>query len=415
MIGAVAAGIGLIVSCAITARIPDLVHAPRLFLTLVVVAFACYAAGIWRLISLRGPRPMFVIVVIAVAARLLLVPASPTLSTDVYRYVWDARVARAGISPYLYPPWAQELASLRDEEVFPRLNHPTWRTIYPPGAQAFFQAVYRLRPDSVLAMKAALGLAELIGLAAVFGLLRASDRPASQLVIYAWNPLVLFEVWGMGHLDGLVLPVVAGAAWATLRTRYALAGVLLGLGALVKLYPAVLLTLLPMAGWPAAWSTFLVIAVLGYAPAWLAGTPVVGSLPRYVSEEYFNPGLLRSVLNVPTLTLAVAGLWVIFVSATRRDSSLSARAVLLIGGLTLLSPNIFPWYAVWLVPFLAVAPSAPWIAFTASVMFAYAFFLQQPWAVPPWARVVEFAPLVMGALYWLVKRYPAIWWEGRAA
>ena len=152
MIGALAAGVGLIVSCAITARISDLVHAPRLFLSLVVVAFACYAVGIWRLGARRGPRPMFVIVVVAVAARLVLLPALPTLSTDVYRYVWDARVAQAGISPYLYPPWAQELASLRDGEVFPRLNHPTWRTIYPPGAQAFFQAVYRLRPDRLVAV-----------------------------------------------------------------------------------------------------------------------------------------------------------------------------------------------------------------------------------------------------------------------
>jgi hypothetical protein len=415
MIGALAAGAGLIVSCAATARIPDLVHAPGLFLTLVIVAFACYAAGIWRLATLHGPRPMFVIVVVGLAARLLLVPALPTLSTDAYRYVWDARVAHAGISPYLYPPWAKELEPLRDGEVFPRLNHPTWRTIYPPGAQAFFQLVYRVRPDSVLAMKGALGLAELIGLAAVFGLLRASGRPVSQLVIYAWNPLVLFEVWGMGHLDGLVLPAVAGAAWAALRARYVTAGVLLGLGALVKLYPAALLPLLPMAGWPPAWSAFLLVALLGYVPAWTAGTPVVGSLPRYVSEEYFNPGLLRSVLDVPALTLAVAGLWVVFVSATRRDSMLSARAVLLIGGLTLLSPNIFPWYGVWLVPFLAVAPSAPWIAFTGSVMFAYAFFLQQPWAVPPWARAVEFAPLAVGALCWLIRRYPALRWEGRAA
>jgi alpha-1,6-mannosyltransferase len=264
-------------------------------------------------------------------------------------------------------------------------------------------------------MKAALGLAELIGLAAVFGLLRASGRPVSQLVISAWNPLVLFEVWGMGHLDGLVLPAVVGATWAALRDRYVTAGMLLGLGALVKLYPVALLPLLPLTAWPAAWSAFLAVTLLGYAPAWIAGTPVLGSLPRYVAEEYFNPGLLRSVLDVPALTLAVAGLWVAFVSVTRRDATLSARAVLLIGGLTLLSPNIFPWYAVWLVPFLAVAPSAPWIAFTGSVMFAYAFFLQQPWGVPPWARVVEFAPLAVGALCWLIRRYPALRWEGRAA
>ena len=58
MIGAVAAGIGLIVSCAITARIPDLIQSPRLFLSLVVVACACYAAGIWCLTNLHGPRPM---------------------------------------------------------------------------------------------------------------------------------------------------------------------------------------------------------------------------------------------------------------------------------------------------------------------------------------------------------------------
>ena len=309
MIGALAAGIGLIVSCAVMARIPDLIQAPALFLALVVVAFVCYAAGIWRLAALHDRRSMFVIVSVAVAARLVLLPTSPTLSTDVYRYVWDARVAHAGISPYLYAPWATELRPLRDTEVFPRLNHPTWRTIYPPGAQVFFQAVYRLRPDSVLAMKTALGLAELIGLAAVFWLLRANGRPVSQLVIYAWNPLVLFEVWGMGHLEGLVLPAVAGAAWAALRARYAAAGALLGLGALVKLYPAALMLLLPMAAWPAAWSAFLVVVLLGYAPGWIAGNPVVGSLPRYVSEEYFNPGLLRAVLDAPALTLAAAGFW----------------------------------------------------------------------------------------------------------
>jgi alpha-1,6-mannosyltransferase len=411
MIGALAAGIGLTVSCATIAALGNLVEAPRLFLALVVAAFICYAAGIRQLAARPGPRAALVIAVVAVAARLALAPASPTLSTDVYRYVWDARVAQAGISPYLYAPWAKELEPLRDGEVFARLNHPTWRTIYPPGAQAFFQAVYRLRRDSVLAMKAALGVAELLGLAAVIGLLRASGRPVSQVVIYAWNPLVLLEVWGMGHLEGLLVPLVAGAAWMALRSRYAVAGALLGCGTLVKIYPAALLFLLPVAAWPA----FLFLVLLGYAPALIAGSPVLGSLPRYVAEEYFNPGIVRSVLAAPALTMVAAALWLALTSLTRRDSPLPARAVPLIGGLVLLSPNIFPWYAVWLVPFLAVAPSVSWIAFTGSVMFAYAFFLQQPWAVPGWARAVEFAPLVLGALYWLAGRRPVLRWQDRAA
>lgn len=407
---ALLAGMGLIAACAAMAQVPNLAEAPGLFFLLFAIAFLCYVAGIFWLPVGSGTRSVAVVLAVGALSRLLLVAAPPTLSTDAYRYVWDARVSHARISPYLYAPWAKELELLRDTEVFPRLNHPTWRTIYPPGAQAFFQAVYRVRPDSVVAMKIALGLAELIGLAAVFGLLKSAGQPLSQAVIYAWNPLVLVEVWGSAHLDALVIPAVAAAAWAAAQSRYALAGGLLGVAALVKLYPAALLPLLPIAAWPVAAGAFAVTVLAGYLPALLAGTAALGSLPRYVSEEYFNPGILRVLVDAPAVSLAAAALWVGTVSALRRDAPLPGRAVLLIGGLLLLSPNLFPWYAVWLVPFLAAAPSAPWIAFTGTVVLAYGFFLQQPWAIPWWARAVEFAPLVVGLLWWLATR-PALRWQ----
>src|SRR6266851_904710 len=213
---------------------------------------ACYVAGVYWLPASAGPRAVAAVLTVGVIARLVLLPVVPTLSTDVYRYVWDARVAHAGISPYAYPPSAREIEPLRDLAVFPHLNHPTWRTIYPPAAQTFFRLVYHVRPDSVSAMKLAVGLAELIGLATVAGLLRAGGRPLSNAAIYAWNPLVLIEVWGMGHLDGLLVPAVTGAAWMALRGRHAVAGALLGGGMLLKLYPATLLALLPTPAWAAA-------------------------------------------------------------------------------------------------------------------------------------------------------------------
>jgi hypothetical protein len=97
----------------------------------------------------------------------------------------------------------------------------------------------------------------------------------------------------------------------------------------------------------------------------------------------------------------------------RREAPLSARAVLLVGGLVLLSPNIFPWYVVGLVPLLAWAPSLPWLAFTGTVAFAYVFFIRQPWSIPGWARMVEFAPLVAGAMWWLGTRLPVARWRER--
>jgi MoaA/NifB/PqqE/SkfB family radical SAM enzyme len=240
----------------------------------------------------------------------------------------------------------------------------------------------------------------------VLGLLRAAGRPLAQSVIYAWNPLVLVEVWGTGHLDGALVPLVGGARWALVRNRYAGAGALLGVGALHKLYPAALLALVPAAGVPAAAAVFAGVVLLGYAPALVTSAAMLGSLPRYVTEEYFNPGLVRSLVDAPLAALAAAAAWTIAAAVVRRDAPLGERAVVLVGGLLLLSPNVFPWYAIWLVPLLAWAPSPAWIAFTGCIAFAYAFFLQQPWGVPGWARAVQGLPLALGAAW--VAAEPAL-------
>lgn len=237
-------GGGLIAACLALARVPNLVEAPRTFLVLWVLAFAAYALGAVALQRVPGRRAFGILLVVAGACRLVMLPAPPTLSTDAYRYVWDARVARAGFSPWEYPATAPELAGLRDRAIYPQLNHPGWRSLYPPGAQAFFSAVHALAPDSVLAMKAALALAELATLAALVWLLAALGLPLARAAIYAWNPLVLVEVWGSAHLDALAILCVVLAVRAALAERHALAGALLGAGALVKLYPAALLPLI---------------------------------------------------------------------------------------------------------------------------------------------------------------------------
>ncbi|HEV8584898.1 MAG TPA: glycosyltransferase 87 family protein [Methylomirabilota bacterium] len=413
MIRAGVAGVGLIAACAVIGRVPNLVEAPASFLVLYSLAFVCYVAAVWWLPAGRTPEIVTLVVAVGIAARLALLPAPPTLSTDAYRYVWDARVAAAGVSPYAHAPTDPALAPLRDAELFPRLNHPTWRTIYPPAAQRFFQMVYGLRADSVLAMKLAIGLVELAGLAVVVGLLRAGGRPPSHAIVYAWNPLVLVEVWGAAHLDGVLVPLVAGAMWAMLRRRHAVAGALVGLAASLKLYPAALLALLPAAAWPAALAGFAAALLAGYAPALTSGSAMLGSLPQYLTEDRFNPGLVRSLLDVPAVTLAAGAAWIGAVAVVRRAAPLAERAVLLVGGLVLLSPNIFPWYAVWLVPLLAWAPAPSWIAFTGTVAFAYAFFLQQPWSVPGWARAIEFAPPALAATWWLLTRVAAPRWRER--
>jgi hypothetical protein len=397
-------GLVLIAACWGLTGVQNLALAPARFLTLFTMAFAAYAAGAWVASGLRGRRALGVILAVSAFTRLLLLPLAPSLSTDLYRYVWDARVSAAGFDPYAFAPAAAEMAALRDDQIYPRLNHATWLTVYPPVAQAFFQAVYRLAPDSALGLKLALGIAELLALAALALLLKTLGLPLGRLVIYAWSPLVLIEIWGSGHIDALVLAAVTTAMLASARGRDAIAAGLLAVGTLVKLYPAVLLVLFPGRLRPRVLASFAGVMVAGtLATGGMVRWPF-GPIGRYVADEYFNPGLMRSLVNAPRLALLITALWVLIVAATRGAGGATSGAVPLVAGVTVLSPNVFPWYVVWLVPFLAITPSVPWIAFTGTVGFAYAFFLPDPWHIPAWARLVEVAPLLAGAVMSLRRR-----------
>ena len=267
-----------------------------------------------------------------------------------------------------------------------------------------FRVVYALAPDSVFAMKVALGVAELATLVLLASLIRALGVPLLQIAVYAWNPLVLVEIWGSGHLDALALLSAVAAIRLAIAGRANLAAALLALGALVKFYPAALLPLLFASGASGPLVTFALVILGGYVPFALLGVGVLGSLPQYLTSEFFNPGLLRTLIDVPAVAVVALGAWVLYAGLARAARPLVDRTIVLIGGYILLIPNLFPWYALWIVPFLAVRPSVPSIAFTGTVALAYTFFLYEPWTIPAWARAAEFIPLALG-VGWALRRH----------
>ena len=78
-----------------------------------------------------------VILLFGVLMRIALVPLDPPyLSTDIYRYIWDARVQASGVSPYDYVPADPNLRHLRDADIYQKINRKDYaHTIYPPAAQ----------------------------------------------------------------------------------------------------------------------------------------------------------------------------------------------------------------------------------------------------------------------------------------
>ena len=283
-----AMGIGL---CALTAA-ADMLHWRLggwvLLGSFAIGTFCAFTAG--RLASLADQSVALPVILIAAAAmRLALLFSEPTLSSDIYRYIWDGRVQASGTNPYRYVPAASELVPLRDPDIWAHINRAGHVTIYPPVAQSVFFAVTRFG-ESVVTMKIGLLLFEAVGVAAIIALLQQLGKPATHVAAYAWHPLPIWEVAGNGHVDAVMCTFLLLGLLVCLGGRTLLAGVVVSLGALVK--PTALLAL-PVFWRPwRIWLPLLFLATIAllYAPYLAVGWKVLGFLPAYVAEEGLDKG-----------------------------------------------------------------------------------------------------------------------------
>ena len=71
----------------------------------------------------------------------------------------------------------------------------------------------------------------------------------------------------------------------------------------------------------------------------------------------------------------------------------------------LCAPLVYPWYLVWLAPFLVAQETMPLTIWTVSILSTYVVWQLGGghWAVPRWALLVEYGAL-LGAALWLWRR-----------
>ncbi len=185
-----------------------------------------YLVAVWVVLNRPVNRWTFAIILVpALGARLICLFSPPFLSTDIFRYVWDGWVQGAHINPYRYIPADPHLAFLRDLTIYPHINRRTYaHTIYPPGSQMLFLLITRFA-GTVLWMKAGMVALEGLTIWVLVKLLAAFDLRREQILVYAWHPLLLWEVASSGHVDGAALPLIALALLFYVRNRPAATGV----------------------------------------------------------------------------------------------------------------------------------------------------------------------------------------------
>jgi hypothetical protein len=345
------------------------------------------------------------ILVLALAYRLVALPAPPYLSSDIYRYVWDGIVQHAHISPYRYVPGDPALTALRapNQWVFDHINRRDYaHTIYPPAAQFIFYLV-TFFSATVTAMKVAMILFEAVTIFALLQLLTRLGLPKERCLVYAWCPLLIWEIGSSGHVDAIAMAFIALALLARYREKPVMTGLFLGLAVITKLYPLILLPALFRRGEYKMPATVAAVIGFGYACYASVGLRVFGFLGGYVKEEGMDSGsryfLLELAQRAPGLhSLSTRG-YMIFAAvvfgaltvwcwrtccadrtgsvtdALLRSVRLPREAEFLLPAfafalalMLLFSPH-YPWYVAWLLPFLTLIPNLTVTAYVCGLFY----------------------------------------------
>jgi hypothetical protein len=337
------------------------------------------ALALWRH---ARRRDVAIVLAVALAARLLVAFDMPTLSDDAYRFVWDGRVQAAGINPYRHAPAAPELRRLRDYDVFTEVNRPFTPTLYPPTNQIAFYAVNRVAGDGVVKVKLAWLAVEAMAVALLLVALRRAGRSPGRVALYAWHPLAVVEVAGSGHPEPLLVALTLAALLLWDRGRQAAAGAALAVAALTRFVPVLLAPSLLRRGGQRFAVALVAASLLLYLPYLGAGPAALGSVAQF-GEESFGAGpfrwLVAAGLPAATVRWLLLGLLAGGVAATaalppRNLTGACRYAALLFGGAALASSQVQPWYLLWVLPFLCLAPSAALLWACATVSGLYLAF-----------------------------------------
>jgi len=390
------------------------------FIELALGAGIVYLFALYGFARTRATRTSSILLVFsAIVLRAPLWPMLPTLSDDLQRYRWEAKVQAHGWNPYVTAPNDARLVGLRDKnwEIMPGREVPA---IYPPVAELVFRATWMFFPGPI-AFKTPFALADVLVVLLLAGIFRRDKERDFRIAVYAWNPLVIVEFAGSGHNDVLaVLGIVC--ALAMVKKWPVMASVAIALAAMAKVFPVLLLPVwIRTAGWPrkkGCWAAGLaaVTGLIVLAPYRDALGMFRANATYYQATWRNYHASLYTVLDwmtgertkMPALVGAGVSWGLAFWLAWKKAEPARA-AYLLIGTVLAFSPNGYSWYFTWIVPLLCFFPNPAWLMLTVLQFLSYnvliGYGILGVFRFDPLMQWLVYAPFyVLLILYWWLGR-----------
>ena len=350
---------------------------------------------------------LILILIIGLIIRLFLIPSTPVLSDDVYRYLWDGKVFAHGINPYLFAPNSPALSSLQDTIYYTNINHPGVPASYPPAAQLFFLINYWIG-NQVLIWKIILLIVEMISVLFMVKLIDYFSMNRLRLAIYYLNPLVIIETYSSGHFEviGICFLIIALYYFYQNKSFKFLTATIMAI--LVKFIPfIIILPFLKNKFWNKVLTIVGVVIIVLLIFSLDGAMPIAGII-SYTNRWEFNGALYKAFTSIINFLGVVDKEWISLTYSGRVETiyitsafyykimAFIAMLVILVdqmkklkmtasfrginyfqasffvcATLLLLSPTLYPWYLIWLIPFLIFLPNWSWLFFTMLIQLSY--------------------------------------------
>lgn len=367
------------------------------------------------------------------ALRLVLIFSFPTWSDDYARFLWDGELVSMSQNPYKETPenWLTENAELKTaylDHLFRVMNSPAYYSVYPPSNQLIFWlgsiGANQDIKQGIITLRILLILVEIGVFWLLFSLLRDSHLDNKSVILYWFNPLVILEITGNLHFEGLVLAALLLSLWALKKNKLVASGAFWSLAVGIKILPLmlgpsllgssvirkskvfwvtsglVLIALFSPLIWDGSWANLLesirlyqgkfefnasVYYLLREVGFWIKGYNTIAVLTKGLSILTFAFLVYLAWKKQPKTYTQLAGVW-----------TLSYLIYLI------LQPVVHPWYIIPAFGLSLLTKMKSLAFWTFSVIFSYQAYGNPNNYENPWFLFLEYG-IVALALIWDYK------------
>ncbi len=376
------------------------------------------------------------LLIIGIFFRLIFLYAEPNLSQDYFRFVWDGELVSHFINPYLHVPNTlieqSDLVIANANRLHQGMGDLSARhySNYPPLNQIIFGIAAFFGGKSILGSAMIMRLMTIgadLGIL-YFGrkLLKNINRSPHLIFWYFLNPLIIIELTGNLHFEGVMLFFFVWALYLLSVHKWQWAAVVYACSISIKLVPLLFLPLFfkhfkikkTISFYAIVGLTSLLLFAPFYSSEFI--TNYSKTIGLWFSNFQFNAGLYSAIQQiavqfdakpweliktygkiVPVITIV----FVLLFTFLRKNQKLPVLISSMLWILTLyyfMSATVHPWYVVFLVVLVIFTEFRFPIAWSALIILSYFAYSLPDFKENGWLLAIEYIPIYGMIIYELI-------------